>query len=422
MKRIFLLTLNIILLSTLSFGETEVSGGIFNNTTWTKANSPYIVTDDLVIFSDVQLTIEPGVIVKFNDSKSIDLRGELYALGNSQDSIYFISNSSTPTKSSWGGINQDYTSKVELEYIVVSHSNRFLYNNASASCTINNSHFHHCNVAIKNNGLIGDYKVNNTLYDYNYHAVEGYWNMEFTSCIFRNNEIGISNITEPVIDKCLFENNTYGIKDGSYGTVTNSVFKNNSTGLSYSLGGTSDASTISNNTIINNEIGFYIEGGAANNKANNNVICNNSQYNLYDNRTSNNFDFTNNCWCTNDETEIANKIYDAHDDLSLGIIDYSSYKIDCTADSEPLLALNTEEETPKVIVYPNPSNGNIAFEVNESGISSEILIYDDKGNLLMDHSFVDRYTFNGNQLPNGIYFYTLKSNNNSKKGKFTIIK
>ena len=45
--------------------QTNVSGGIYANTTWTLANSPYIVTDTVVVFPGVTLTIQPGVTVKF---------------------------------------------------------------------------------------------------------------------------------------------------------------------------------------------------------------------------------------------------------------------------------------------------------------------------------------------------------------------
>ena len=54
--------------------QTNVSGGIFSNTTWTKANSPYIVTDTVVVFPGVTLTIQPGVIVKFATNKRIEIR------------------------------------------------------------------------------------------------------------------------------------------------------------------------------------------------------------------------------------------------------------------------------------------------------------------------------------------------------------
>jgi hypothetical protein len=44
---------------------TSTAGHIVNDTTWTVANSPYIVNCALVVNNGVTLTIEPGVVVKF---------------------------------------------------------------------------------------------------------------------------------------------------------------------------------------------------------------------------------------------------------------------------------------------------------------------------------------------------------------------
>ena len=46
--------------------QTNVSGGIYQNTTWTLAGSPYIVTGSVVVFPGKTLTIEPGCEVRFN--------------------------------------------------------------------------------------------------------------------------------------------------------------------------------------------------------------------------------------------------------------------------------------------------------------------------------------------------------------------
>lgn len=50
------------------YAETHISNNeITENTTWTKANSPYIIETSIYIHKDITLTIEPGVIVKFVD-------------------------------------------------------------------------------------------------------------------------------------------------------------------------------------------------------------------------------------------------------------------------------------------------------------------------------------------------------------------
>lgn len=61
MKKLVSLFLFTILFAFSAHSQTIISGGIYSNTTWTKANSPYIITNNIVIFSGVALTIEPGV-------------------------------------------------------------------------------------------------------------------------------------------------------------------------------------------------------------------------------------------------------------------------------------------------------------------------------------------------------------------------
>ena len=41
------------------------SGSLSANTTWTKTNSPYLLTGDVVVPNAIKLTIDPGVVVRF---------------------------------------------------------------------------------------------------------------------------------------------------------------------------------------------------------------------------------------------------------------------------------------------------------------------------------------------------------------------
>src|SRR5690349_2194616 len=96
---LFLLLLNPFMIS----AQTYVSGGIYSNTTWTFANSPYIVTGNVVVFPGFTLTIEPGVTVKFDSATSLEIRqATLVAVGTSTDNIVFTSNSANPVMGSWG--------------------------------------------------------------------------------------------------------------------------------------------------------------------------------------------------------------------------------------------------------------------------------------------------------------------------------
>src|SRR5438552_11050984 len=85
--------------------QTNVSGGIYTDTTWTLANSPYIVVDTVVVFPGVTLTIQPGVTVKFADHKRIEIRqANLISEGTITDSITYTSNNATPTPGIYRGL------------------------------------------------------------------------------------------------------------------------------------------------------------------------------------------------------------------------------------------------------------------------------------------------------------------------------
>ena len=136
---------NVQTLTSISFyAMTQVtSGPLSGNTTWTKANSPYFLTGDVIVPDSVTLTIEPGVNVRFKanmddlssgeDANRIEIRvsGTLKANGNVTDSIHFISNSQNPSAGDWYGIvsyddgtsasNWDKTGALDVSYARVSN-------------------------------------------------------------------------------------------------------------------------------------------------------------------------------------------------------------------------------------------------------------------------------------------------------------
>ena len=101
-----------------ALAATPVSGEILTDTIWTKAESPYVVEYYLEVGEGATLSIEPGVIVKFNQSY-IDVYGKIIASGTPEDKIYFTSflddsvggdtngdgGAITPDDGDWQGIN-----------------------------------------------------------------------------------------------------------------------------------------------------------------------------------------------------------------------------------------------------------------------------------------------------------------------------
>ena len=84
--------------------STEVSGFITTNTTWSLAESPYIVTGSVYVEPFVFLTIEPGVVIKFDGSTSLVVFGGFIVQGNETHKILFTANTTTGFPGYWGSL------------------------------------------------------------------------------------------------------------------------------------------------------------------------------------------------------------------------------------------------------------------------------------------------------------------------------
>ena len=87
------------------FAQTEVQGDVSG--VWNIEGSPYIVLDSLIILEGEQLTIEPGVSVRFErriDRTLFYILGTLIAIGTEEDSIFFTSNADNPIAWDWSAL------------------------------------------------------------------------------------------------------------------------------------------------------------------------------------------------------------------------------------------------------------------------------------------------------------------------------
>lgn len=83
------------------FAATSVGGRISTNTTWTLPGSPYVVTSSVQFYptnsTPITLTIEPGVVVKFQTGTSLQIASgtgypaSLNAVGTAGSPIIFTS-------------------------------------------------------------------------------------------------------------------------------------------------------------------------------------------------------------------------------------------------------------------------------------------------------------------------------------------
>lgn len=127
---------------------TEVGGTIAVNTTWTSANSPYLVTDSIFVADGVVLTVEPGVVVKFGPGQLLRLgiNSQLLAVGTAQQPIVFTSDkddtqggdtngdglATLPTAGNWSYLWGSGTgSTLHLEHTLVRYNSYGVYANGN---------------------------------------------------------------------------------------------------------------------------------------------------------------------------------------------------------------------------------------------------------------------------------------------------
>mgnify|MGYP001502289845 CR=1 FL=1 len=104
--------------------QTIISGPVFTDeVTWNTAGSPYYIAAEIVFLEGASLTIEPGVSIYFAPSASIELRGDLQAVGLSSNPITmhgaelrFNRASSCPCPPTWD-VSGNYVSGPRLEHV-----------------------------------------------------------------------------------------------------------------------------------------------------------------------------------------------------------------------------------------------------------------------------------------------------------------
>ena len=321
MKKITLSLSVIVALTILSFTSraTNVSGGIHANTTWTLANSPYIVTDTVVVFPGFTLTIQPGVVVKFNNNMQLEIRqATLIANGTSANPITFTSNSSSPTVGIWQDILLNQSQYSKFNYCNILYANKGIYPDGD-TVTIKNSNF--------NYNITG---IGPTYYSWVY----------IDSCAFRNNTNGIKDATgRLIVTNSRIINNQNGILSPERSTYSHCVIDSNSVegistqqsdsvidceikynGIGVITGSSPGGVLITKNIIESNSIGIELYPSSENIYCN--KICSNTSYDCKSLGNTNTNTMINNYWCTPDSTATAAVIYDGYDNVNLGIVNF----------------------------------------------------------------------------------------------------
>ncbi len=305
MKKITTLLL-LISISSISAiqAQTYINGFINTNTTWTTAGSPYVVNGNTLLSNGYTLTIEPGVVVKFDTNRTLQIDGELIAIGTFQNRIKFTSNKVSPAAGDWGEIhfsntstqavfnsNGDYLSGCIMKYCEVMYGGNSLgygqihLENSSpyfSRCTIiyssqagiysngtsyilDSSMVSHCGrglvfnlscigVIIKNDSIINNTGVGiwvnglacNSVVQNNYFYGNDYSALNF------DNTVNNVTITGNYFINNISRSSVYGVlhASGSNIVTTNNYFINDSSALGNSIAWVDG--TVSGNSFINN--------------------------------------------------------------------------------------------------------------------------------------------------------------------------
>jgi len=269
------LTLIILLFGSLGYSQTNVSGIISSNMTWTLAGSPYIVVGNVLVDDGVTLTIEAGVLIKLDSQKTIQNKGTFIAIGTSANKIVFTSNQTTPAPGDWTMIdfsdetvdavfdgNGNYLSGTILKHVQVLYGGwGTSYNyNAEGAIMIHGAAVYIDNVEVK-------YSLSQGLYLNPGTPTAGLYT-KVSNCTFSNSgRMGIRSQYYDMgltIDSCVFDSLSNGrgvyVLNTDFVNITNNLFTN--LVHDYAIYVVGDNANVKHNTICNNVSGGISMDGA----------------------------------------------------------------------------------------------------------------------------------------------------------------
>lgn len=365
-----------ILISLFSFFSsyaTNVQGIIYGNVTWTKANSPYHVINNVLIDSLAKLTIEPGVEVRVDQSANFYIEGQIQAIGLQGNMIHFTG---ANANAYWNGLEFRKQTLNDSLFFQFCHFDSAIYGikGDNLNLTLKNCLFENCYTYLSNslfsarnnifkntqfilsnyNNPYGDISENDFSGSYirlgggsinsSYTVLNNYFHD--LSCLFISTTVDFSEISGNT-----FINNKsalYISNSKMQHAIGNNVFAYNETAIT-TEGGV--YASFENNTMKYNAYAVYIKN-AVSLKFEHNCFEGNTQYDVMLKSISKfNFDFTNNYWGKTDSADIHDKIFDFHNDLAQAIIYYVPFL--SQADS------SCQQVAPPTIPCDPPSKINI---------------------------------------------------------------
>ncbi len=308
------LTLLLLFLSTcLVYGQTIIPDNSAVSGTWDLSGSPYIVEGRAFVNAGDNLTIQPGVEVRFDASSSnttstwdfgnafvgaLKVEGTLVAEGNLTDSILFTRNG---TSGHWGAVVVDQTATATIEFCkfeyakesrnvpgisgVIAFQGALSFYQNSNSCSVTKSLFRYN----RKDGIyasdVPNYNVNidnNVIHSNGVNGVA----VSSSAILIRNNElynnatsatgfvaaIKVSSSEAFVVSNLLYDNNQWGCYVTSSTALVSHVVNNTIYNSSQGLRINNDADIeLFNNIIYSNGLNFAVSGANGTINARNNL-------------------------------------------------------------------------------------------------------------------------------------------------------
>lgn len=359
----------ILVINTNIFSQTYFNGGIFADTKWNLNNSPYIITDTVVIGQKVTLTIEAGVKVLFDKSIPFIINGTLVCEGNSINPVIFSANAQNTGKNYWRGLILGMSSNLELNFTEFLNARTVLYmhNAYGKKYMIKN-----CKFKENEDVLYKDAGGNNTFIDSCIFENNDYVSLYqlrgalIENSLIINNEFGFQQTYESQILNCKFLNNKKWALNLTAGIIERNTFINNGIAIDNWLGG---KHSFKFNIVKENEIGIRISGNPINFEISNNIICNNKVFDVV-NSVSKNVDVSNNCFCLTDSSEIRKKISDGYNNITKGLVNFTPFWDSCNESDTIVTSIKENYLTSRLVISPNPATDYITINIGSIGACS----------------------------------------------------
>ncbi|MDF1554948.1 MAG: S8 family serine peptidase, partial [Deferrisomatales bacterium] len=313
-----------------TYGETNHTGEITTNTTWTALASPHVVSGNVFVRPGTTLTIEPGATIRFDGNFYLQVEGRLLAQGTGGSPITFTSNDPFPAAGDWAGIR--FVNSAQVDPSVVEH----------------------CVIEYVTNGITYTNKLTLTPTVLSNLTVRNYMTYGvYVTGINSSLTLEDSTVTQTLPAR-LNQGTAVFVSQSSVVTLTGNVLENSYIGVeAYNTSATPPTLTITGNRIVDNgHIGIYSHGYNTGDPGpeivvNGNDIYGNQNYNVvlgpYANARTTTIDLRMNWWGTTDSREIRAQIYDYNDSTDRPIADFTPFLADSIDNGAPVHPGNYEE-------------------------------------------------------------------------------